>query len=291
MKAKLLSVIFFICAGLCAVYFGVIIGYSGIGTSMCFVWPVFACMFTAMGMLARNINRHRLDMPRFLPSFVFTSFGLLLAVFAVIMNMVIGASGSAVNRHVDYCIVMGARVYSNGISKTLKYRLDLADELWENYPDTVFVLAGGQEPGDPIPEAFAMYNYLSLSGVPNSSMLLEAKATTTCGIIQSAARAIEADHSERRIPKGPGDRIYPEDYVPKVGIITSDYHMFRSIALAERNGIEDPVPISADSDSVLFVHNCVRESIAILKDFFMGNVTVDEEHIPRIPFNREQTDR
>lgn len=291
MKAKLISAIFFVCAGLCAVYFGVITGYSGIGTSMCLVWPLFACMFAAMGMLARNTGRHRMDMPRFLPSFVFTSFGLLLFVFAVIMNMVINSSKSEENPRVDYCIVMGARVYSNGISKTLKYRLDLACELGEKNPETVFVLAGGQEPGDPIPEAFAMYNYLSLKGIPNGRMLLEARSTSTLGIIQSAAEAIEADHNERRIPKGPGDRIYPDDYVPSVGIITSDYHMFRSLALAERNGIEAPVPIAAASDSVLFVHNCVRESIAILKDFFMGNVTVDEEHMPRIPFNREQTGR
>lgn len=285
---NVLSIIFFICAGLCIVYFGVIIGYSGPDTSLCIAWPVFSALFAAMGYFLRTAKRHGDGMPRFLPTFIYTSFCMLLLSFITIMYLVVGASREAEDKRVDYCIVMGARVYSNGISKTLMYRLDKAERLWRMNPETVLVLAGGQAQGDPIPEAFAMYNYLMLKGVPGAAMLVDAGSTTTSGIIQNAAGLIEADHAERRIPKGPGDRIYPEDYLPKIGIITSDYHMFRSLALAEEEGIERPVPIPAVSDSVLFVHNCVRESVAIVKDFFMGNVTVDEEHMPEIPFNRNK---
>ena len=288
MKTKLLSAIFFICAGLCIVYFGVIIGYSGIGTSVCFVWPLFAVAFAGMGMMLKNISRKNRDgMPEFLPTFIFTSFALALLSFVFIMHLVITASHDygEKERRVDYCIVMGARVYSNGISKTLMYRLDEALELSKESPRTVFILAGGQEAGDPIPEAFAMYNYLSLNGVPSDNMLLEAKAESTYGIISSAVKAITADFDRRRIPKGPGDKVYPPDYIPSVGIITSDYHMYRSMTFAKANGVAEPVAIAAASDSVLYVHNCVRESIAIIKDFFMGKVTINEEHMPRIPFN------
>ena len=130
-----------------------------------------------------------------------------------------------------------------------------------------------------------MYNYLSLRGIPSDNMLIEAMGDSTCSIIQNASRTIAADFEKRRLPKGPGDRTYPPDYVPTVGIITSDYHMFRSVTLAKENGISNPVSISAKSDDVLFIHNCVRESVAILKDFFMGNVTVNDEHMPIIPFN------
>lgn len=285
MKAKLLSLIFFLCAGLCIVYFGMIVGYSGFGTSLSYIWPVFACIFAAMGVMVRKLRREREEMPSFMPVFIFTSFGLMLAIFAVIMDLVVVSSKSDKEQRVDYCIVMGARVYSDGISKTLKYRLDNAEHLYFRHPNMVLVLSGGQEPGDPIPEAFAMYNYLSLRGIPSDNMLIEAMGDSTCSIIQNATRTIAADFEKRRLPKGPGDRTYPSDYVPTVGIITSDYHMFRSVTLAKENGISNPVSISAKSDDVLFIHNCVRESVAILKDFFMGNVTVNDEHMPSIPFN------
>ena len=287
MRTKLLSAIFFLCAGLCIVYFGVIVGYSGIKTSFCFVWPLFALAFASMGVTFKNIRHNPESMPEFLPTFIFTSFGLAVLSFVFIMHLVINASHDydTEDKRVDYCIVMGSRVYSNGISKTLMYRLDDALKLYWTRPETVFVLAGGQEAGDPIPEAFAMYNYLSLNGVPSDNMLLEAKGDSTYSIISNAVKAIEADFERRRLPAGPGDRIYPPDYMPRVGIITSDYHMYRSVTFARINGIAEPVAIAAESDDVLYIHNCVRESIAILKDFFMGKVTVDEEHMPRIPFN------
>ncbi len=291
MKARILSVIFFVCAGLCIVYFGVIVGYSGISTSICFVWPLFAVVFASMSiMLGKLRQKKSCGMPEFLPTFIFTSFALALCIFVFIMNMVIRASHGYddADKRTDYCIVMGARVYPNAISKTLMYRLDEAMELHRESPGTVFVLAGGQEAGDPIPEAFAMYNYLSLNGVPEDNMLLEAKAESTYGIITSAVRAVNADFERRRLPKGPGDRLYPPDYMPGVAIITSDYHMYRSMTFAKANGVANPVAIAAESDSVLYIHNCVRESMAIVKDFFMGKVTVDEEHMPRIPFNSEK---
>ena len=290
MKIKLLSIIFFICAGLCMVYFGVIIGYSGIGTSYCLVWLLFAVAFAGMGWTAGKLRHNPERMPEFWPTFVFTSFGLALVSFIFIMHLVMIGSHGSKEQRADYCIVMGSRVYPDGISKTLKYRLDKARELYSISPNTVFVLAGGQEAGDPIPEAFAMYNYLILNGMPSDHILLEAKAQTTFGIMASAARAVNADFERRRIPKGPGDRTYPPDYQPTVAVITSDYHLYRSVSFAEANGIKHPIAIAADSDDVLYVHNCVRESLAILKDFFMGNVKVDEEHMPVIPFNREQRD-
>ncbi len=290
MKTKLLSIIFFICAGLCMVYFGVIVGYSGIRTSYCYVWLVFAVAFAAMGWTAGRFRRSADRMPEFLPTFIFTSFGLALVSFIFIMHLVMIGSHGAKEQRTDYCIVIGSRVYPDGISKTLMYRLDKAIELYNASPDTVFVLAGGQEKGDPIPEAFAMYNYLILNGIPGDHMLLEAKARTTFGIMASAARAVNADFERRRVPKGPGDRIYPPDYQPTVAVITSDYHLYRSVSFAEANGIEHPIAIAAESDSMLYVHNCVRESFAILKDFFMGNVKVDEEHIPVIRFDRDKRD-
>ena len=174
---------------------------------------------------------------------------------------------------------MGARVYSDGISKTLMYRLDKALEVYEEDRDTVFVVAGGQEKGDAVPEALALYNYLVMKGVPGSNMIIQAGSTSTAGIISASLRQIAADTARKKTPKGPGDRVWEEDYVPTIGIITSDYHLLRAVKVAEKQGVREPVPIGAESDTILFAHQCVRETLAFVKDYLLGNFTMDENLI------------
>ncbi|MBQ9420238.1 MAG: YdcF family protein [Lachnospiraceae bacterium] len=273
---KALATTFFLLAGICIAYLMVILGYSGIGTSYWGIWLFFALLFIVMGVFTRRGNRDRDGMPRALPTFIFTSFGFGAAVFALILGLVVGETYKTPDTIPDYCIVMGARVYSDGISKTLMYRLDKAVELYKEDKDTIFVVAGGQEKGDAVPEALAMYNYLVMKGVPGSNMIIQAGSTSTAEIISTALRQIVTDSDRRKIPKGPGDKVWAEDYVPTIGIITSDYHLLRAVRVAEKQGVEKPVPIGAESDDILFVHQCVRESLAFVKDYLLGNFSIDE---------------
>ena len=288
MRSGCVSAICFLSAALCLVYFSVILGYGGIETAFCLVWLFFTAVFLSIGFFLRRSLRHRQELPDFLPTFIYTTFLLGAAGFVLLMNTVILGAREDRNVMPEYCIVMGARVYPDGISRTLLYRLEKACELYERDPEVIFVLSGGQDSQDAIPEAFAMYNYLSMQGIPSSAMLVEPRMTTTAGIIRSACDAIRADDRRRRMPKGPGEQVQ-EHREPVIGIITSDYHMFRSQTIARQSGIPDPRPIPSRSDSILFVHNCVRESAAIIKDFLMGNVIVDESHMPEVPIKRMQT--
>ena len=281
-KIKILSDIFYILALLCAVYFIIIVLYSGMGTVYCQVW-IFLCMlFTLMGHFARKGLVHYGDMPSFIPTFIFTTFALFLLTFVLIMLAVIRCS---VNNHdreyvpTDYTIVLGARVYQNGISKTLMYRLEKALEHYSEHPETTLVLTGGVDTGDAIPEALAMFSYFSAHGVPSEKLIIDTSASGTAGTILKAALKIEADVQRRKVPEGPGQHVWPKEYVPTVGIITSDYHMLRSVKIAESCGITDPIPIPARSDKVLFLHQCVRETAAIVKDYLMGNFTLNGREI------------
>ena len=276
MKRALVTT-FFLLAGLCIAYFLVILGYGGIGTSFCGIWPFFALLFIIMGIFTGRSELHRDGLPRFLPTFVFTTFGMGVAVFALIMGSVMAESHKTVDTVPDYCIVMGARVYPNGISRTLMYRLDKACEAFEENRETKLVVAGGQERGDAVPEALAMYNYLILKGVPGDRIILQPHGTSTAEIITRALRLIDTDIRFLKTPKGPGDKVWAEDYIPSVGIITSDYHLLRACRIAHKQGVEDPVPISAESDSILYPHQCVRESLAFVKDLLMGNFSIDRD--------------
>lgn len=70
-------------------------------------------------------------------------------------------------------IVLGAKVKEEGISKSLKARLDKAIEYSQDNPGTVLILSAGQGPDEPVSEAKAMFEYLSYNGVPKDKMVLE----------------------------------------------------------------------------------------------------------------------
>ena len=101
----------------------------------------------------------------------------------------------------------------------------------------------------------------------------------TVELIEAGYDVIVADTGRRKTPKGPGDKVWAEDYIPSIGIITSDYHLLRAVRVAEKQGVESPVPIGAESDSILFAHQCVRESLAFVKDYLVGNFTMSEDTI------------
>ena len=59
-------------------------------------------------------------------------------------------AASSDEQNLDYVIVLGAKVKEEGISKSLKARLDNAIEFSQDNPGTVLILSGGQgseEPG------------------------------------------------------------------------------------------------------------------------------------------------
>ena len=57
-----------------------------------------------------------------------------------------------------------------------------------------------------------------------------------------------------------------------IGVLTSNFHLYRAMRIGERCGLKELRGVSASADPVLFIHMCVRESFAILKDRFMGNM-------------------
>ena len=73
-------------------------------------------------------------------------------------------------------------------------------------------------------------------------------------------------------PIGPGAQALAPDKPTEIGVLTSNYHVFRARLTAKKWGIENVSGIAAESDPVLFVHLCVRECASILKDRLVGNM-------------------
>lgn len=255
-----MSVVCYILAALSLGYFGLICLYSGISTDFCGVWILIALIFLLMGFFVRREKKDRDGMPKRFPIFIYTTFVLLAVSGLVIFGFIVSYGTAESEDGCDYVIVIGDRIYDDGISTTLKKRLDLACDYAERNPDTVFVLSGGTDSGDTFPEALAMYNYLTIKGIPEDRMLLEAESDSTKQNIVYSLAIIDDDLRTRMIPPP-----------IVVGVLTSDFHIFRTRKIAEKIYPEGLRPIVAKSDPVLFPHQCVRECCAVFRDHIFAD--------------------
>ena len=70
----------------------------------------------------------------------------------------------------------------------------------------------------------------------------------------------------------PGVKELLPDKPLQIGVLTSNFHLFRAMKIGEKCGFEHLYGVASSSDPILFVHLCVREGMAILKDKFLGNM-------------------
>ena len=145
------------------------------------------------------------------------------------------------------------------------------------------VLSGGKGPDEPVSEAQAMYRYLVYNGVRPGQLLLEEHSVSTVEnlaysklLIESHREMIRHEREERnhlKFSREPKENyLIAADKPLEVGVLTSNFHVYRACMIAKKWGFENVYGISAQSDPVLFIHLCVRECASIIKDRIMGNM-------------------
>lgn len=266
-------------AVLCTAYFVVIVVYAGIGTSFAFIWLFFAALllFLVYGKwyYARNLDR----IPGWVPVSVVTTCVAGVAVLAMLCVLVFLGAATSAKSNLDYVIVLGARVKERTVSNSLRKRLDKAMEYAEDNPDTILVLSGGKGPGESTSEAEVMYQYLVYNGVRPEQLLIEDRSESTVENIAYSKVVIEQHRKKNQkvlVPLRQKTTSVPYAVAPdrplEIGVLTSNFHIYRARMTAEKWGFDNVYGISADSDPVLFIHLCVRECASIVKDRLMGNM-------------------
>ena len=274
-----MTVIFGILGILCLIYYGVIVIYSGAGTSFSAIWIVLALGFFIMAAVGKFYPRIRDRVPVQIEVAVITFFSAIAFIFIVVeLLMGFGALSFQKERCSAATTARGAQVRGNTISRTLERRLEKAVEYAAYHPNTVFVLSGGQGDDEDVTEASAMYRYMKSRGVPDYQLLLEESSRSTYeNMVYSKMLITERERIRRatlRAAMAESGYLLPpdEEIVIRVGILTSNFHELRAKGIARHVGLPNVSGISAKSDPVLFVHFCVRECFAILKDKFVGNM-------------------
>ena len=146
-----------------------------------------------------------------------------LLVVGITEAIIIHASFGDPKENVDYMVVLGAKVNADGPSVSLWDRICGAYEYMEEHPDVIAVVSGGQGTDEPITEAECMYRELVNLGIDPKRILREEEATSTWENFKFSLDLIEGKTGMRPT---------------KIGVLSSEYHLFRASLFAKACGVE-----------------------------------------------------
>ncbi len=231
--------------------------YAGMGTPFAGIWLLAGCFF----MVAASIPflNKKLNFIDKIPKGVIAGAAVFVALCGLLFFILFGCVLSKMNSYpkekADYVIVLGAQVRGTLITRSLQYRLDTALEYYEENPDCKIVVSGGQGEGEDISEAQAMFEYLVERGVPVEKIILEDESTSTNENLRFSYELIKEDG---------GEDVH-------IVICSNDFHIFRALQLAKNVGI-DAEGLASKSDPILHLNYMVRDSVALLKEWMLGNI-------------------
>ncbi len=155
---------------------------------------------------------------------IFTSCLIVgLLIVGITEAVIIKASFGSPREHVDYVVVLGAKVRITGPSASLWDRIYAAADYLDEHPDAIAIVSGGQGADEPVSEAQAMYDELVFMGFDPDRIWIEDRATSTWENLNFSLDLIEEKTGQRPT---------------KLGVLSSEYHLFRASLFAKKCGVE-----------------------------------------------------
>jgi len=155
---------------------------------------------------------------------------LLIVVFVVIVAGLLAShiytyGNTRSDASADAAIVLGAAVWSSGVSPVFRERINHGIDLYRTGKVRKLIFTGGQgNAGEPT-ESSAARDYAIQSGVPAQDILIEEKSHTTYENILYAKQVADSEHIKR------------------VLIVSDPLHMKRAVLMAQDVGlIAEPSP-------------------------------------------------
>ena len=161
-----------------------------------------------------------------------------LLVVGITECLIIRASFGDPKENVEYMVVLGAKVRPDGPSVSLMDRIYAARDYMTEHPDVIAVVSGGQGPDEHMTEAKCMFDQLTALGIDPDRIWMEDKATSTWENLHFTLALIEEKTGKRPV---------------KMGILSSEYHLFRAGLFANACGFDSvgiPAPTSRLSQKV-----------------------------------------
>lgn len=207
--------------------------------------------YNGMYLLRRNYPREARAMKRVFT--VILCIGLLVC--GITEAIIIHASFGEPKESCDYVVVLGAKVRPDGPSVSLMDRIYAAHDYMTERPDVIAVVSGGQGADEPMTEAQCMYDELTKLGIDPNRIWMEDQSTSTWENLNFSLDLIEEKTGTRPA---------------KIGILSSEYHLFRAGLLADACGVESvgvPAPTSRLSQKI---NHFMREVAGVWHYILLG---------------------
>jgi uncharacterized SAM-binding protein YcdF (DUF218 family) len=176
----------------------------------------------------------------------------LLLVLSTCLGLILYHGNNAVPVKADVLIVLGARVYGDDPGPALRLRLDKALELYLGGLAQEIIVCGAQGADEIMPEARVMENYLVAKGIPEELIHQEDGSYSTAENLKYAGEIMQREGFSSCI------------------IVTSDFHIFRSLLLAERLSIPATAAAAANPFAPAELGwYLIREVLALVKDWLI----------------------
>lgn len=245
-----MTIVFAVLSLICLAY-GFVVKAVGSGSVFFAVWLGLGAIFALLAALFGTGLWGRL--PAHLRGAAGVFAVVIIAAVIITECFVLGGFSSKAEKDLDCIIVLGAQVKENGPSSVLKYRLDKALEYMDENPGTVCILSGGRGSNEPCTEAEGMADYLISAGADPERLILEDQSLNTVQNISFSMRKAQLIGS-------------------RVGIVTNNFHVFRAVRIAKKQGLTEAVGIPAYSNPLYLPNNMFREFFGIMKDLIKGNM-------------------
>lgn len=222
------------------------------GSYFFLIWGVIGAFCAAWAwVLTHRTVRERI------PHWIRIIFRSLVAVgllfLMILEGMIISRFRATADDGADYVIVLGAQWKTTGPSYVLQKRLDKAIEYLNRNPETKVIVSGGQGANEPVSEAEGMRGYLIDAGITAERILTEdTSVNTTQNLIFSGKLLNKSEDS--------------------VVIVTNNFHMFRALAIAKKQGYLHAQGLSAGTYPLTVPNNLLREAFGVVKDFMANHL-------------------
>lgn len=230
----------------CLLYYGWLFVIS---MDFAVIWLVFGILAVLGGLFGKTVWDH---LPGAARAACVMAFAAGILIFGMVECQIFRHLWKEPDTELPIVVVLGAQVRGMRPSRALERRLEKAEAFLKEHPDTLAVLSGGQGDGEDITEAQCMYNWLTEHGIASSRLILEECSTSTEENLKFSAAFL--------------------DKTAPVGILTSNFHVYRALRLAKKQGYAKPCGIPAKSDARYQVHYLVREFFALVKEKIKGNI-------------------
>lgn len=173
--------------------------------------------------------------------------------FCTVEGMILSEYGAEAAPGADYCIILGAQWKASGPSSVLRRRLDRAVEYLKENPRTKVIVSGGKGDNEPIAEAQGMCEYLVKAGIDRERILVEDQSRNTYENLVLSGELLDKEKH-------------------RVVIVTNNFHVFRALGIAKKQGYGKVEGLAADSVLGMGPNNLLREFFGVAKDFVVGNL-------------------